>query len=323
MYVLTGGAGFIGSAFLSRLNSENISDIIVVDNLVSADKEKNLEGKKYLKYYDKAEFLNLVKSRQLPKEITTIIHLGACSSTTETDKQYMMSNNFEYTKTLAEYSLERDIRFLYASSAATYGDGSLGFSDNDSLTPTLQPLNIYAESKLLFDKWAIETGAVEKMVGIRYFNVFGPNEYHKGDMRSVVHKAFHQVKDTGEIKLFKSYHPDYQDGEQLRDFVYVKGCSEVLWQILNNKNIAGIFNLGTGQAKSWNDLAKGVFSALEEEANIKYIDMPETLRAKYQYRTEADLAKLRAAGIATKFTSLENAIGDYITRYLAADLPYM
>lgn len=311
MYILTGGAGFIGSVFLDFLNQKGIDDILVVDNL-TPEKEKNLAGKKFREYLHKREFLSRVTANKLPDGITAIIHLGACTSTTETNAQYMMENNYVYSLTLTQYALEREIRYIYASSAATYGDGELGFSDDDELTFQLQPLNVYAESKLKFDQWAIRTGAAKQSAGLRFFNVYGPNEYHKGDMMSVVLKSYRQIQDSGHVKLFKSYKPEYRDGEQQRDFVYVRDCAEVMWWLLENPNTIGIFNVGSGQARTWKDLVTAVFQACGKKLNIEYVDMPETLKPKYQYRTQAELKKLRGSGFNRPFTTLEDGVNEYV-----------
>ena len=323
MIVVSGGAGFIGSAFLAKLNQEGIADILVVDSLGTSDKWKNLSGKRFIDYMHKDRFLKLVKDGAVDSAVKTVVHLGACSSTTEKDADYMMSNNYLYSKLLAQWALKKSIRFIYASSAATYGDGALGFSDADSHTPELKPLNVYALSKQLFDFWALKTGALNKMAGIKFFNVYGPNEYHKESMRSVVHKAFEQMKTQGHIKLFKSYHPDYRDGEQKRDFIYVKDCTESLYKLVNKPKVCGLFNLGTGSACSWNELAAAVCQGLGVETKIEYIDMPEELRGKYQYFTQAQMAKLSEAGCAPEFHSLEMGVKDYVQNYLSASDPYL
>ncbi len=306
MFILTGGAGFIGSNFLETLNSKGVDNILIVDNLNSL-KEKNLENCKYTDYIHKNDFLKKLSS--LPK-IKAVIHMGACSSTTETDHDYMMSNNLEYTKELASFCINKDIRFIYASSAATYGDGSQGFSDYEY--DNLKPLNLYAESKHLLDKWAIEKNAVKSITGLKFFNVFGPKEFHKGNMRSVVLKAYEQIKETGQMSLFKSYHPDYKDGEQQRDFIYVKDCCELMWWLIENPKITGIYNLGTGKAQSWKDLVSAVFKAMEKEININFIEMPENLKEKYQYFTQAQMSKLREAGYTKEFRTLNATVKDYI-----------
>lgn len=316
MIILTGGAGFIGSAFLSKLNQAGHKDIIVVDNLGKTEKWKNLVGKTYTDYVHKEQFLELILEDSLPEVPSAIVHMGACSSTTEENAEYMMFNNYYYSKVLAEYALENNVRFIYASSAAVYGDGNLGFSDSEELSAQLKPLNVYGYSKLAFDNWAIENNLTDKIAGLRFFNVYGPNEYHKGDMSSVIFKAVKQISETGRLKLFKSYNPEYSDGGQVRDFVYVKDCVEVLYWLLENESANGIFNLGSGKSRSWNDLGNAVFSAMDKESNIEYIEMPETLREKYQYFTEADITKLEETGCPIEQTSLESGVKDYVCNYL-------
>lgn len=316
MIIVTGGAGFIGSAFVWKLNNEGIDDILVVDELGTSDKWKNLAGRKFADYVHKDEFLeNLNDSRYYNAE--AVIHMGACSSTTETDADYLMRNNYNYSKELARWAMVKNIRFIYASSAATYGDGSKGFSDNTDSIQSLMPLNIYGYSKHIFDLWALRNNLLDKVAGIKFFNVYGPNEYHKDDMVSVPYRAFYQARDTGKIKLFKSYKQEYKHGEQMRDFVYVKDCVEIMWWLLQNNRVNGIYNLGTGKARTWNDLANAVFKAMELKPQIEYIEMPGHIREKYQYFTEASMEKLKEAGLRYEFTSLEDAINDYITGYLA------
>ena len=323
MYILTGGAGFIGSAFLAELNEKGISQIIVVDELGDSEKWKNLSNKQFFDFYHKEQFHKLIAENKLLAGIKGIIHLGACSSTTERNADYMMQNNYRFSRDLAQWALERNIRFIYASSAATYGAGEQGFSDDDSITPKLRPLNVYALSKQAFDLWALQSGAVRHMAGIKFFNVYGPNEYHKQDMTSVVFKAYHQIKESGKVRLFKSYNKAYQHGEQQRDFIYVKDCSKVMWWLLEQPGVCGIFNLGTGKARTWKDLVSAVFIAMKSEVLIDYIDMPETLRSKYQYLTEAKMEKLRAAGYESEFVSLEDGIRDYVVNYLSQEFPYL
>ncbi len=323
MYILTGGAGFIGSCFLGALNAAGTKDILVVDNLGSSEKWKNLQGKRYEDYFHKTDFLRRVEEDRVAKKITAVIHLGACSSTTEMNAEYMMENNYRYTRTLAEWALKKGARFIYASSAATYGDGNLGFSDDDAETPKFLPLNVYGYSKHAFDLWALQSGASKKMAGLKFFNVYGPNEYHKGDMTSVIAKAFQQIGATGKLKLFKSYRPDYSDGEQKRDFIYVKDCCDVMSWLLANPHVCGVFNLGTGKCRSWNDLAQSVFAAMGKRTNIEYIDMPDVLQSRYQYFTEAKMDKLKLAGYAKPFTSLEDGVDDYVKNYLAQANPHL
>jgi ADP-L-glycero-D-manno-heptose 6-epimerase len=227
-----------------------------------------------------------------------------------------MKNNYEYSKVLARWATDAGIRFIYASSAATYGDGSKGFSDNEEKIHELRPLNMYGHSKQLFDLWAQRAGLFQKIVGLKYFNVFGPNEYHKADMRSFVLKAFEQIKDTGKVGLFKSHNPKYADGEYLRDFIYVKDAVDMTLFFLDKPKIAGLFNIGTGKARTWNHLVKAVFAAMGKKSNIEYIEMPEQLRNQYQYFTEADITKLKQAGYNKPTTPLEDAIKDYVQNYL-------
>jgi ADP-glyceromanno-heptose 6-epimerase precursor (EC 5.1.3.20) len=239
MIVVTGGAGFIGSAFVWKLNSEGIEDIVVVDRLGTSDKWKNLVNRRFVEYIHKDDFLKMIYADQVPFTVRAVVHMGACSSTTEKDADYLWTNNYLYSCRLADWAIRNGIRFLYASSAATYGDGSLGFSDDDETTALLRPINMYGYSKQVFDLWALKRGADRHMAGLKFFNVFGPNEYHKGDMTSVVFKAFHQIRETGKVRLFKSYRPEYPDGGQMRDFVYVKDCVEAMWWLLNHREANG------------------------------------------------------------------------------------
>ena len=284
----------------------------MVDNVPEGSaKKKNLNGKKYAEYYDKKDFINKIVGREFGDDIDSIIHMGACSSTTLDDAQYYQTNNFEYTVSLAKYALEKNIRFIYASSAATYGDGSQGYDDADNRTRHLSPLNLYGKSKHDFDLWVLDNDVVDRVVGLKFFNVFGPNEYHKGDMKSVVAKAYDRVVEEGRISLFKSYDEHYEDGEQKRDFIYVKDAVDVVLYFFDHKDINGIFNVGTGVARSWNDIAGALFSAVGKEPCIEYIEMPGYLKDKYQYFTQANMDKLRNAGYSKDFTSLEDAIKDY------------
>lgn len=308
---MTGGAGFIGSCFLWKLNCEGFDNIIVVDNLGTSEKWRNLAGKRFLDYIQKDDFPGLLNEGKI-KNIRTIIHLGACSSTIFNDGAYFIKNNYEYSKSLAEWAKEHKVKFIYASSAATYGDGEFGYDDSNENTRRLRPLNMYGYSKQLFDMWILNNGLDREMTGVKFFNVFGPNEYHKGEMMSVVCKKFREAGDKGHIGLFKSYRDDYKDGEQKRDFIYIKDAVDVLFYFLENQEKSGIFNLGSGTARSWNDLARGMFSALGKKPSIEYIEMPETLRPKYQYFTEARMEKLRAAGYTRNFRTLEDGIKDYV-----------
>jgi ADP-L-glycero-D-manno-heptose 6-epimerase len=315
MIVVTGGAGFIGSAYVWYLNKMGYDNIIIVDRLSTSDKWKNLRNKKFEDYIHKDDFIKLLKENKLPK-IEYIIHMGACSSTTEFNADYMMKNNYEYSKELAKYSVKNRIRFIYASSGATYGAGEFGFSDADEITLKLKPLNIYGFSKHLFDLWILKHNLNRKVVGLKFFNVFGPNEYHKQDMMSVVCKAFSQIKNTGKLKLFKSHKDGIEDGEQKRDFVYIKDVIRVIHFFFENKEKNGIYNVGSGKARSFNDLARAVFNAMEKPFNVEYITMPVEIQDKYQYWTEADLTKLRKIGYKEEFTELEDAVSDYVKNYL-------
>lgn len=318
MWVITGGAGFIGSALIWKLNQEGLDKLLVVDRLETSEKWKNLLGKRFSDYLEADDFLARLQSNKLGP-ITGIVHLGACSSTTETDASFLIKNNFEYTKDLAIWALAKKKPFIYASSAATYGDGSLGYTTDEKTTEKLRPLNMYGYSKQLFDLWALRQGVLKKLVGIKFFNVFGPNEYHKGDMRSVVCKAFDQIQKDGKIRLFKSYRSDYKEGEQQRDFLYVKDAVSVVWDFMKSGKGHGLVNLGAGRARSWNDLAYAIFAALGKPPRIEYIDMPETLREKYQYHTQADMSWRKGK----PFTSLEDSVKDYVQNYLAKEVPYL
>ena len=316
LIILTGGAGFIGSCFLWKLNHQGHKNILIIDERRFMSNCRNLKGKSFIDYIEKEEFLKNLQKGKAPRNIKTVFHIGACSSTTESDEVYMMKNNYEYSKVLAEWALKNDILFYYASSAATYGDGSRGYSDEDSATPTLVPLNLYGMSKQRFDMWLLENKLTNKVTGYKYFNVFGPNEYHKGDMRSLVVKAYEQIKKDGKIRLFKSYKPEYKDGEQKRDFVYVKDAIDIMYNFYERPKIKGIYNIGTGKARAWIDLANAIFSALNLKPNIIFIDMPEILKDKYQYFTEADLTKLKSSGASNKFTPLKSSVSDYVKNYL-------
>lgn len=323
MIIVTGGAGFIGSAFVWKLNQEGIEDIVIVDRLGTKDKWKNLVNRRFAEFMHKDDFLPLIGEDRVSFKATAIIHMGACSSTTERDADYLWQNNYAYTRSLASWAVKKGIRFIYASSAATYGDGSQGFSDDLDKITSLKPINMYGYSKQVFDLWALKNSFTDKIAGIKFFNVFGPNEYHKEDMTSVIFKAFHQIKETGKVRLFKSYKPEYEDGGQLRDFVYVKDCVNAMWWLLQNPAANGIFNLGTGKARSWNDLIGAVFAALGLPPNIEYIEMPEGLRNQYQYFTQAEMHKLKNYGFPTSFSSLEDSVRDYVVNYLQNTDPHL
>ena len=312
--IVTGGAGFIGSCIVRTLNDMGIEDITIVDHICETDKWMNMRNKKYTEYINRDEFLE--KLPEYAGKVTHIIHMGACSATTERDFDFLYKNNYEYTKTLWKFCTENQISFIYASSAATYGDGKEGFDDKEDIK-RLRPLNGYGYSKQLFDLWAEkQTIAPKQHVGFKFFNVYGPNEYFKGIMASVIFHSFNKINETGEMGLFKSYKEGYEDGGQLRDFVYVKDICKVVKFMIEHEEVSGLFNLGTGQARSFYDLAASTFKAMGLEPNIKYIEMPESLRAKYQYYTQANMEKLRSVGYADDFYSLEDGAKDYVQNYL-------
>jgi ADP-L-glycero-D-manno-heptose 6-epimerase len=325
MIIVTGGAGLIGSAVVQQLNRLGREDILIVDHLGTTDKWRNLSPLRFMDYLEKDAFERMLDdgavAGRLPggRSLDAVIHLGACSATTEPDATYLIRNNFEYSRKLALTALAADARFIYASSAATYGDGVNGFVDDDSRLPLLRPMNMYGYSKQLFDLWALRQGLLDKIVGIKYFNVYGPNEQHKGEMRSLVLKAYEQIGATGILRLFKSYRPEYGDGEQLRDFIYVKDAAAMTVHFLQDIGTNGIFNVGGGTTVSWNRLARAVFSAMEKTVNIEYIDMPESIRATYQYLTCADTSKIRSTGYTEAVTSVEEAVADYVRNYLVPD----
>ncbi len=314
MLVVTGGAGFIGSALVAALNARGRDDILIMDNLGSDGKWKNLRGKQFVNMVSRYTSMQLLAQKY--GKIDGILHIGAITDTSATDADALYNSNTRFTKHLTKWAMENDVRFVYASSASVYGDGALGFSDEDTLTPRLLPLNPYAFSKWLSDMECIRAGWTQRIAGLRFFNVFGPNEYHKGFLGSVPWHATEQVQQTGQIALFLSHKEGCRDGEQARDFVYVKdACDMVLW-FLDHPEANGIFNCGTGQARTFNDLAAAIFTALGKEPAINYMPTPESIRASYQYFTQADLTKLRRVGYTRPFTSLEDAIADYVGNYL-------
>ena len=316
--LVTGGAGFIGSALVWALNRRGCERIVVCDRPGTDEKQRNLTPLRFTDYVDADALHSRLQSGALGK-FDLVLHMGACSSTTETDESFLTRNNLEFTKDLAAWALGQKVRFVYASSAATYGDGSAGMEDDDSQLDKLHPLNLYGCSKHLFDLHAKRAGFLNQIVGLKYFNIFGPNEAHKGDMRSLVHKSFGQVQTEGVIRLFKSYRSDFRDGEQKRDFLYVKDAVAMTLYLAATPKANGLFNIGSGVARTWLDLAKAVFAALKREPRIEFIEMPETIRDKYQYFTQANLARLRAAGYTVPVTSLEDAVTDYVRNYLVPD----
>ncbi len=320
-WVITGGAGFIGSALLWKLNEEGYADLIVVDREEFPEKKKNLKKRRFQDYLEADDFKKQLLAGRF-SNIEGIVHLGACSSTTESDEAYLTRNNYEYTKTLAEWALAKNVRFVYASSAATYGDGAFGYSTDDATTQKLKPLNLYGNSKQQFDLWALGAGVLKKLIGIKFFNIYGPNEYHKGEMRSMVAKSYEQIQKDGKIRLFKSDRPDYKDGEQVRDFLYVKDAVNVTYEFMRGKGYGGLYNLGSGKARSWNDLAKAIFAALGKPPKVEYIEMPETLKAKYQYHTQADMSWMKGKKF-VPFMTLEAGVRDYVQNYLLKEDPYL
>ena len=315
--LVTGGAGFIGSALIWDLNQRGVDDILVADYLGTDEKWRNLTPLRFDDYLEADDLLRRVESDDPSlSDVELIFHLGACSATTERDAAYLVRNNFEYTKTLARWALAHDARFVYASSAATYGDGAAGMSDLENDLHVFRPLNMYGYSKHLFDVYAARHGFLDAIVGLKYFNVFGPNEDHKGDMRSLVHKAYQQIVETGKVRLFKSHRIDYRHGEQQRDFLYVKDAVNLTIELAETATAGGLFNVGSGRAHTWIELAEAIFGALDRLPEIEFIDMPEALQGKYQYFTQADLTKLMGYCKNVTFTPLRDAVADYVQHYL-------
>ena len=313
--IVTGGAGFIGSCVVRTLNDRGYNGLYIVDHIAETEKWMNIRNKKYIDYIPREDFLSRLDEGDFD-DVSAVIHMGACSSTTEKNFDYLWNNNVLFSERLWSFCCEKDIQLIYASSAATYGDGSLGF--DDSMIDGLLPLNGYGYSKLAFDKWTKEQSArPRQVVGLRFFNVYGPNEYYKGSMASMVFHGFGQINESGEIRLFKSCNEKYLDGGQLRDFVYVKDVCKVIMHFLDNPDKEGIFNVGTGKAQSFAELAGAVFNALGMQENIRYIDMPEHLKEKYQYYTQAEIGKLRDAGYAEPFLDLNAGVLDYVTNHLS------
>ena len=327
MIIVTGGAGFIGSNIVAELEKQGYKDIVVVDWLGSNDKWKNIAKRELAAIVSPENMLEYIKENE--KQIEAIIHMGAISATTERDVDLIIRSNFELSWKLWEFCCDNHKQFIYASSAATYGDGSFGFVDRNDLEylNQLRPLNPYGWSKVLFDR-KVSREVLEKRdtpkqyAGLKFFNVYGPNEYHKGGQKSVVAHIFPEVKAGNEVKLFKSYNPKYKDGEQLRDFVWVGDCVSVVMWLLKNPNVSGLFNVGTGQARSFYDLAKATWMAMGKEPKIGFKDMPETLKDKYQYYTQADLSNLRAKGYNKPMTSLEEGIRQYVQNFLNEEDAY-
>ena len=324
MILLTGGAGLIGSAILWRLNQLGRTDIVVVDHLSTGEKWQNLRALRFQDYFEKDEFRAKLLAEEFEGCFQEIIHLGACSDTTEPDASYLANNNFAYGKMIAEYAIRNKARMIYASSAATYGDGENGFKDDEDGIFKLRPLNKYGYSKQIFDEWLYQKGCLKRpapggasFVGVKYSNVFGPNEYHKAHMRSMVLRSFEQITEKGSVALFKSYRPEYADGEQVRDFLYVKDAADMtLFFLGRGRNACGLYNIGFGSVRSWNDLAKAAFAAFGRKPDITYIEMPESLRPRYQYYTCLDISKIRHAGYDKELTTLEDAVKDYYSYFV-------
>ncbi|WP_317899326.1 ADP-glyceromanno-heptose 6-epimerase [Aurantibacillus circumpalustris] len=315
MIVITGSAGFIGSCLVSKFNSEGLTDLILVDDFSKIEKDKNAKGKKFTKKIERSVFVEWLQKNY--KEIDSIIHIGARTDTTEFNVELFNELNLNYTKALWKICTEHKIPFIYASSAATYGLGEHGYDDDETKIPLLKPLNPYGDSKNDFDKWAIQQKETPPhWQGLKFFNVYGPNEYHKARMASVIFHSFYQIKNTGKVKLFRSHNPNYTDGGQLRDFVYVKDVVNVIWFLYSKQPKSGIYNLGSGKARTFLDLAEATFKALNIEPNIEFIDTPIDIRDKYQYFTEANMQKLISVGYSKPFTSLEEGVEDYVKGYL-------
>ena len=318
-YLVTGGAGLIGGAVVSALNQAGETDILIVDHLGTSEKWKNLRSLKFTDYLEKDLFRRLLYEGKFNDAgFKAVIHMGACSSTTERDASYLADNNFNVTKELAAFSVSHQVRFLYASSAATYGGGEHGYVDDEENMDKLRPLNMYGYSKLMFDLWAKRTGILRSITGMKFTNVFGPNEQHKGGMRSMVLRAFEQITERGWVELFRSDRPEYPDGGQMRDFIYVKDVAAMILALME-QNAKGIYNVGSGRAETWNALASAVFKALGRAPDIRYIDMPETLKGKYQYFTKADMTKFHALKTGVSARPLDDAVADYVRNHLLSE----
>jgi len=321
MIIVTGAAGFIGSCLISRLNKDNFNAVVAVDKFDNEEKNKNLEGKKILSRIDRDDFSKWLDANY--EEVEFIFHIGARTDTAEFDKHLLWQLNTDYTKTIWNKCINYQIPLIYASSAATYGLGELGYNDDENTIYQLKPLNPYGESKNEFDKWALEQERSPFFwAGLKFFNVYGPNEYHKARMASVIYHSFHQIKNTGDMKLFKSHNPAFRNGEQMRDFVYVKDVVEACIFLMHHRKNAGIYNLGSGKARTFLDLTRAVFKALNLEENISFVDTPKDIRDKYQYFTEANMNKLRSIGFTHQFHTLEEGVNDYVKNYLNEKVYY-
>ncbi len=325
MLIVTGANGFIGSAIVHDLNQKGIHDVVVVDSVPPKDRPQPLSNKKYARFLLHTELWSFLETAQAQQEVTWIVHMGACSSTTETNAQFLYENNTLYTQRLHEWCAKYGKKFIYASSAATYGAGELGYRDD--LDPSkLHPLNLYGKSKADFDTWLMQqkqnsSPMPVKWYGLKFFNVYGPNEYHKGPMASLVYKSFHLIKKTGQMGLFKSYDPNYQDGEQMRDFVYVKDVTSWILELMDKQPTSGLYNMGFGKARTWVDLSKAIFSAMDVPMKIEWLEMPENIRHQYQYYTCAEMDRFQALGMSPAQWSIEKGVQDYIRNYLRQDDP--
>lgn len=312
--IVTGAAGFIGSCLVSKLNSMGLSNLILVDDFLKEDKTRNLEEKKFIDKIHRTLFFDWIISNT--ENIEFIFHIGARADTTETNKEVFDELNLNYSKKIWNICTKNNIPIIYISSAATYGSGEFGYEDSNDIIESLNPLNLYGESKNDFDKWVLKQEKPPFWIGLKFFNVYGPNEYHKNRMSSVILKAYNQIKETGKMQLFKSHNSEYKDGEQLRDFIYVKDILEVLIFLYHHRKDSGIYNLGTGKARTFMDLVTAVFTAMGIQPEISFIGMPEDIRSKYQYFTEASMGKLRSIGFTRDFYSLEEGVSDYVKNYL-------
>lgn len=317
--IVTGAAGFIGRNIVAALNRRGQDNLVLVDDLGTSDKWRNLRGLEFERILP-IDALSAFLASPDAEAVSAIVHMGACSATTERDADYLLSNNYQYSVDLITWALAHGARLIYASSGATYGDGARGYSDRDEVTPTLRPLNMYGYSKHLVDLWALRKGHLESVAGLKFFNVYGPHEEHKGDMRSLVSKAYVEVRDTGRMRLFKSYRDDFADGESKRDFVYIDDVVDVVLYFLDHPERNGLLNCGTSRATTWIELATALFTALGVDPRIEFVEMPESIRDRYQYFTEADGTRLREAGYRRPFRGVEDGVREYVETFLSQEL---
>lgn len=322
MIIVTGANGFIGSAIVWELNQAGFENIIAVDS-VNLSNRNLLQKRKYAQFFEAAELWSFLATPEAKKNVSWIIHMGACSSTTETNWDFLYSNNFQYSQRLFEWCAQNQKSLIYASSAATYGAGENGFDDTFD-SEKLKPLNLYGESKVLMDRWALKQKATPtQWYGLKFFNVFGPNEYEKGSMASVAFKSYHQLQKSDQLGLFKSYNSNFKDGEQVRDFVYVKDVTRWIKELMQKKPENGIYNMGYGEARTWLDMAKALFSALSKPLQINWLEMPESIRNQYQYYTKANMTKWQSQNMSGSEWPLEKAIEDYVKNYLSQKDPWL